>query len=111
MAAIVGQEHCVVGSHMDVVGPRILAFAPGMQEIALAAEDDHRVLAAIEDIDVVVAVDPDPADLFEGPAIGQFRPVGTDAVSELATSDDHRQLLFSRAPSRSILMKRFVGSQ
>jgi hypothetical protein len=34
------------------------------------------VVAAIEDINIIVAVDPDPADLLERPAIGQLRPVG-----------------------------------
>src|ERR1700694_4122226 len=33
------------------------------------------MLAAVEDKDVVVAVDPDAADLLEGPAGRQFRPV------------------------------------
>jgi hypothetical protein len=56
-------------------------------------ENDHRVLAAIEHIDVVVAVHTDPADFLEGPAVGQFRPLGIDAVFKLAASDDHRTLL------------------
>jgi hypothetical protein len=30
-----------------------------------AVEDHHRVLAAVEHIDVIVAVDADPADLLE----------------------------------------------
>ena len=89
MAAIVGQEHRVVGRHVNAVGPRILALAPGSQETALSVEHDHRVLAAIEHIDVVVAVHTDPADLLERPSVGQSRPIGIDAVSELAASDDH----------------------
>jgi hypothetical protein len=96
MAAIVGQEHRVVRRDVDAVGARISTLAPGVPEIAGAVEDDHRVLAAVEHIDVVVAVDADPADLLEGPAVGQFRPVGIDPVFELAASDDHR-----RVPSRA----------
>jgi len=90
MAAIVGQKHRVVGRHVHPVRPRILALAPRAQKIAGAVEHDHRVLAAVEDIDVVVAVDTDPADLLKGPAVGQFRPRGIGAVFESAISDDHR---------------------
>src|SRR5580692_4492247 len=68
VAAIVGQEHRVVGRYVDAMRPWILTLAPRAQEIALAVEDDHRVLTPIEDIDVVVTVDADPSDLLEGPA-------------------------------------------
>src|ERR1700741_2928936 len=69
MAAIVGQKDHVVGRHMDPVGPRIPLLAPRAQKIAPAIEDDHRVVAAIEDIDIVVAIDTYTADLFEGPSV------------------------------------------
>ena len=65
MPAVVGEEHRVVGRHMDAVRPRVLALAPRAQEVALAVEHHHRMVAAIEDIDIVVAVDPDPANLLE----------------------------------------------
>ena len=38
-----------------------MAFAPGAQKIALAIEDHHRVLAAIEHVEIVTAVNTDPA--------------------------------------------------
>src|SRR5271156_3242526 len=93
MAAIVGQEHRVVRRHVDAVGPWILAFAPRPQKISPAVEHDHRMRAAIEHIDIVVTVDADAADLLDGPAVGQFRPIGINAVFELAAADDHRRLL------------------
>ena len=65
MPAIVGEEHRVVGGHMDAMRSRVSALAPGAQEIALAVEDHHRMHAAIKDIDVIVAVDPDPTNLLE----------------------------------------------
>ena len=80
------------GRHVDAVRSRVLALAPGAQEIAVAVEHHHRMLAAVEDIDVVAAVDPDPADLLERPALGQFRPVGIDPVSVVPVSDDHRNI-------------------
>src|SRR5438309_5492600 len=50
------------------------------------------MVSAIEDIDYVVAVDPDPADLLERPAIRQLRPVGIDLISIVAASHDHRHI-------------------
>src|SRR3954462_14862924 len=61
MPAIVGQEHRVIGRHMNAVRSRVLALAPGTQEISIAVEDHHRMLAAIEDIDIVFAIDTDSA--------------------------------------------------
>jgi hypothetical protein len=100
MAAIVREEHRVVWRHVDAMGSRILPLAPRLQKIALSIEDDHRVLAAVEDVNVVVAVDADPANFLERPAVGQFCPFGNGAVFELAGSDDHRTLL-TRIHSRS----------
>ena len=65
MTGVVGQEHGVIGRHMDAVRPRILALAPGAQEIALAVEHHDRVLASVENIDIVLGVDADRPDLFE----------------------------------------------
>src|SRR3954469_26002524 len=76
MPAIVGQENRSVGRHMNAVLSRILALTPGAQEISLAVEDHHRMLAAIEDIDIVFTVDTDPADFLERPALRKFRPIG-----------------------------------
>jgi hypothetical protein len=93
MTAIIGQKHRIVERHVNAVRTGILAFAPRSQEITGAVEDHHRVLAAVEHIDIVVTVDADPADLLEGPAVGQFRPIGVNTVFELSAADDHRRLL------------------
>src|SRR5579863_4825110 len=68
MGAVVGEPDCIIGSHMHAMRAWKHAFAPGSQEIALAIEDDHRVFAAIENVDIVVAVDPDRADFMKTPA-------------------------------------------
>src|SRR6516225_4087459 len=96
--AIVGQEYRVVRRHVDAMRPRILPFAPRAQKIALAVEDHHWVLAAIEDVDVVLAVDADPADFFERPAIGELRPIGVDLISIVAAAHNHRDALPWRFP-------------
>jgi len=59
MVAVVGQPDRVVRRHEDAVGARVDPLAPGAQEVALAVEHAHRVLAAVEGIDVVVLVDAD----------------------------------------------------
>src|SRR5580692_12984 len=102
MAAIVREEHRIVWRHVDAVGSRILPLTPRPQKVALAIEDDHRVLTAVEHVNVVVAIDADPANLLEGPAVGQFCPLGNDAVSELTGSDDHRTLLGASIRDQSI---------
>jgi hypothetical protein len=60
VAPVVGQEHRVVRRYVDAVRSRILTLTPRPQEIAFPVEHDHRVLAAIEDIDIVFGVDTDP---------------------------------------------------
>jgi hypothetical protein len=92
MPAIVGQEHRIVGRHMNAVRSRVLALAPGAQEISLAVEDHHRMLAAIEDIDIIFTIDTDPADFLERPALGKFRPIGNDPVSVVSVSNDHHNI-------------------
>src|SRR5437016_11312560 len=75
---------------MHPMGTRILALAPRAQELAVAVEHHHRVLAAIEHVDVVPSVDTDRADFLERPALGEPRPVLDDAVPVLAAPDDDR---------------------
>jgi hypothetical protein len=65
MPAVIGEEHRVVWGHMDTVRPRELALTPGAQKVAVAIEHHHRVVAAIENVDIVAAVHPDPANLLE----------------------------------------------
>jgi hypothetical protein len=55
---------------VDTGSSRILSLAPRPQKVALAIEDDHRVLTAVEDINIIVAVDADPANLLKGLAVG-----------------------------------------
>ena len=84
MRAVVGAEDRVVGHHVHAVRAREHAFAPRAQEVALAVEHDHRMLAAVERIDVVVAVDADGGDLVERPSIGEPAPAFLDTIPVLA---------------------------
>src|SRR5580704_13962830 len=81
---------------MDAVSARILALAPGSQEVSVAVEYHDRALATIEGIDVVLAVHADCRDLLERPPVRQLRPVLDDPVLEVAGTDDLSHL---RSPS------------
>src|SRR5690242_21832032 len=90
MASVVGQIDRVVGTHVDAMRPRVLSLAPGAEEITVAVEHHHRMVAAVEDVDVVVPVDADRADLLERPAVGQLRPVLDNAIPVVPGPDDDR---------------------
>jgi len=57
---------------MHAMRPWILALPTRAQEIAGSVEHHHRVLAAVEDIDVVVAVDADPPTSLKDQPSGNF---------------------------------------
>ena len=63
VVAVIGQPDRVVGRHEDAVRAAKHPLAPGAQEIAVAVEHEHRVLAAIEGVDVVLRVDADRGDI------------------------------------------------
>jgi len=65
MSAIVGQVDRIVWAHMDAVRPNVLTLAPGTQKIAVAVEDDDRVLAARKAIDIVLSIDADRRHFLE----------------------------------------------
>src|SRR5262249_6179503 len=74
-----------------------------------------RVFAAIEDVDVVLAVDADRGDVAEFPAVGQPGPVLDDAIAVLAAAKyyGHSSLHFLCHPERSeapfLLPERSLG--
>src|SRR5581483_11798555 len=86
--AIVGAIEIVVGVDMQAVGALEQAFAPALDEIAVAIEHDHRVLAAIEDVDAVLAVDRHGGRIGELPAVRQFGPVLHYTITMLAGAED-----------------------
>jgi len=88
VVAVIGQPDRVVGRHVDAVGARKQALAPGAEEIAVAVEHHHRVLAAIEHVDIVILVHADAADFLEVPARRQLGPVLDDLVFEFAVAHD-----------------------
>jgi hypothetical protein len=75
------------------VGAGKQAFAPARDEAALAVEHDHRMGAAVEHVDAVLAVDRDGGDVAELPLLGQLRPVFDDAVTVFARAENGRHIV------------------
>src|SRR6185437_1347062 len=99
MVAVIGAPDRLVRPHVDAVRAMEQPLAPRGEEIALAIEDDHRVGAAIEDVDAVAMIDGDPRDLLQRPAVGQPAPALRDAIEEATGPERHRHGMSSaKAP-------------
>ncbi len=92
VVAVIGAIEIVLG--VDVQSMRAIeqAFAPARDEIALAVEYHHRVGAAVEDIDAVLAVDRDRGDVCEIPSLRQLRPILHHAVAVFARAENGRHV-------------------
>ena len=88
VVAVVGAIEIVLGVDVQPMRAAEQAFAPALDEIAVAVEHHHRMGAAVEDIDAVVAVDRDGGDVGEIPAVRQLCPVLHHAVAMLARAEN-----------------------
>ena len=77
MVAVIGAIEIVVGVDVQAVGAIEQAFAPALDEVTIAIEHHHRMFAAIEDVDTVLAVDGDGRDVGEVPSAGSFAQFST----------------------------------
>ena len=59
------------------------ALAPGAQEVAIAIKDNHRVLAAVEDVHVVLRVHRDASHVDELPARRKLSQFSTGVKSSM----------------------------
>src|SRR5690349_15833116 len=62
---------------------------PAVEEAPVAIEDDHRVRAAIEQEDAVLAVDRDRGDVAELDPGRQLAPTGQRPIGPLALPENH----------------------
>src|SRR5712691_2447284 len=63
-------------------------LAPGAQEVAVAIKDNHRVLAAVEDVHVVLGVHRDASHVDKLPARRELFPIFHRGKEQHATTDD-----------------------
>ena len=89
VVGIVGQPEGFIRRNEHTVRRGKQTLTPGAQEIAVAVEHDHRVFAAVEDIDIVPGIDTDSADLLERPAGRQLGPVFDRFVGVVAVPQGH----------------------
>ncbi len=80
--AIVGEVDRVVRREVQPMRMLEDALAPGAQDIAVAVENDHRMVAAVKRIDIVVAIDAYRGDIVQAPIRGPFCPAFHRAVPE-----------------------------
>src|SRR5260221_1049187 len=94
MIAIVGAAEIIVGVDVQPMRAAEQVFAPASDKIAFAVEHDHRMGAAVEDVDAVLAVHGDRSDVGEVPLRRQLRPVLHHAVAIFARADNSGHVCF-----------------
>src|SRR5262249_5447050 len=72
----IGEPDVTRAVDAQAVGRFEILIAPGTHELAVALEDEHRVLAAVADVDAVARVGRYCGDRAERNVIGQLRPSG-----------------------------------
>src|SRR6185503_1091333 len=90
VAAVIGAIEDVVCVDVQAMRARERALSPRPDEVALTVEDDHRVLAAVEAVDAVLAVHRDGGHVLELPPFRQLGPVLDHAVAVLACAENGR---------------------
>ena len=86
MVTVVRAVERLVGTDVQAMRAMKHTLAPGPQELAVAIEHHHRVLATVEDVDTVLAVHRHCGDIRERPAFGNVGPVFDDIVLEDAAA-------------------------
>src|ERR1051325_298581 len=90
MVAVIGQPDRVVRRDMHAVRPGEQALAPGAQQVAVLVKHSDRVLAAVEGVDILLAVDPDRGAIPEHDLVRDLRPAFLDLEAPLAATEPHR---------------------
>src|SRR6266446_6214849 len=74
--AIIHTIDHIVRANMDAMRPGAEhALTPGAQEVTIAVKDDHRVLATVEDVDVVLRIHCHASHINKLPARRKFFPI------------------------------------
>src|SRR5215467_9060348 len=102
--AVVGAIERVGCIDVEPVRAAEHTLAPGAQEISLAVEHHHGMLSAVENVNLVLAVDCDRGDVLERPAVRQFRPVLHHPIAMLTTAQNYRHSCPPFAPPSGICL-------
>src|SRR5262245_40082497 len=88
MVAVVDTPDRVIRGDVNAVRPDEISLAPRLDELAVAVEDDNRVLTPVEHVHVILAVRRYRDDFSITPASRQLFPFRKGFVAELAAADD-----------------------
>ena len=84
MDAIIYTVDHIIRADMDAMRAGAeQALTPGAQEVAIAIKDNHRVLAAVEDVHVVLGVHRDASHVDELQPDGSFSQFSTGVKSSM----------------------------
>ena len=92
VVAVISAIEIVLGVDVQTMRAGKQPFTPACDEITVAIEHHHRMGAAVEDVDAVLAVDRDGCDVGETPSLGQLRPILHHAVLMLARAENGRHV-------------------
>ena len=85
--AVVGEKNRVVGADGRAVRALENPVAPGAQKIAIAVEDDHRMLAAGKTVNLILLIDRHRGNFVKRPFVGQLAPAFDHFVTIIAASE------------------------
>src|SRR5450755_4003222 len=93
---VVSQVDRVVRSHVNAMGALEHAVPPRAQAIAVAVEHDHRMVATMERVDAIVAIDADRGHIAELPLFRPFGPALENTIPVVAAAKDRGHAVCSR---------------
>ena len=95
LITVVGEKNRLVGADGRAVRPFENPVAPRAQKIAVAVEDDDRMLAPRETVDLIFRIDCDRGDFVKVPIAGQPTPIFHHFVAIVTASynDTHNNTL------------------
>ena len=88
MGVAVYKEHVVIAVNEDAVAVHEEAVPPGVEEIAVGVEDEHGGVFALVDVDPVLRVGGDVADVAVGPTFGEIAEGITDFPAVVSGAKD-----------------------
>src|SRR4030095_14228595 len=109
MIAIIAQKNCFVGAYRGAVSPFKNALSPRAQKVSIPVEDDDRMRAAGEAINLIFFIHRDRRHFLKGPALPQLPPALDDFVAKFSAPNDYAHtnlLVFSQFRVLSLELNR-----
>src|ERR1019366_7613641 len=112
VVAVIGEKHRTVGGHVQTVSSREQSLTPGSQEISLTIEHHHWVLAAIEQVHIILLVDAHRAYFTQRPTRRNLRPMIDLLVTIVSVANDDGHVSLPGPPQRHrVVAYRYRGGR